>query len=143
MLSSILFAGVGVLGAGYSFIISVVAINHGPKCLVFKNDTHSEWSVPFSNGWDTNKQIKNIKLLCRLFLHLTFHPFQRLPVQHIVLVTVFRARWCGVLASLSVLGAAGHGVNPDSTVCCAGGERPAGSSMRGLLWLLRRGKWLG
>lgn len=57
MLSSILFAGVGVLGAGYSFIISVVAINHGPKCLVFKNKTHTEWSVPFSNGWDTNQQI--------------------------------------------------------------------------------------
>ncbi|XP_056895459.1 transmembrane 4 L6 family member 4 isoform X2 [Takifugu flavidus] len=50
MLSSILFAGVGVLGAGYSFIISIVAINHGPKCLVFKNETHREWSVPFSNG---------------------------------------------------------------------------------------------
>lgn len=50
MLSSILFAGVGVLGAGYSVIISAVAINHGPKCMVFKNDTYTEWSVPFSNG---------------------------------------------------------------------------------------------
>lgn len=50
MLGSILFAGVGVLGAGYSFIVSVVAINLGPKCVVFKNDTHTEWSVPFTNG---------------------------------------------------------------------------------------------
>lgn len=50
MLSSILFAGVGVLGAGYSVIISAVAINHGPKCMVSKNGTYTEWSVPFSNG---------------------------------------------------------------------------------------------
>lgn len=34
MLSSILFAAVGVLGAGYSVIVSAVAINHGPKCLM-------------------------------------------------------------------------------------------------------------
>lgn len=34
MLSSILFAAVGVLGAGYSVIVSAVAINHGPKCIL-------------------------------------------------------------------------------------------------------------
>lgn len=50
MLGSILFAGVGVIGAGYSVIISAVAINHGPKCMVSKNETYTEWRVPFSNG---------------------------------------------------------------------------------------------
>ncbi|XP_053178421.1 transmembrane 4 L6 family member 4 [Scomber japonicus] len=45
MLSSILFAAVGVVGAGYSVIISSVAINHGPKCL---NGT--EWVYPFNEG---------------------------------------------------------------------------------------------
>ncbi|CAF90631.1 unnamed protein product, partial [Tetraodon nigroviridis] len=50
MLSSALFAGVGVLGAGYSFIISAVAINRGPKCVVSYNGTQAEWSTPFSNG---------------------------------------------------------------------------------------------
>lgn len=50
MLSSILFAGVGVLGAGYSLIISAVAINRGPKCMVSHNSSQTEWSVPFSNG---------------------------------------------------------------------------------------------
>lgn len=50
MLSSILFAGVGVLGAGYSLIISAVAINRGPKCVVSQNSSQTEWSVPFSNG---------------------------------------------------------------------------------------------
>lgn len=50
MLSSILFAGVGVLGAGYSVIVSSVAINHGPICLFQKNETEKGWSYPFSNG---------------------------------------------------------------------------------------------
>ncbi|TNN24440.1 Transmembrane 4 L6 family member 4 [Liparis tanakae] len=49
MLSSILFAAVGVAGAGYSVIISAVSINHGPQCLVKMNDTET-WSYPFLNG---------------------------------------------------------------------------------------------
>ncbi|XP_073332686.1 transmembrane 4 L6 family member 4 [Pagrus major] len=49
MLSSILFAGVGVLGAGYSVIVSSVAINHGPMCEV-RNGTGTMWDTPFSNG---------------------------------------------------------------------------------------------
>ncbi|XP_070817438.1 transmembrane 4 L6 family member 4 [Chaetodon trifascialis] len=50
MLSSILFAAVGVLGAGYSVIVSAVAINHGPECVVYRNSTDKLWSSPFSNG---------------------------------------------------------------------------------------------
>lgn len=46
MFSSILFAGVGILGAGYSVIISAVAINKGPKC----NTTLTKWEYPFSAG---------------------------------------------------------------------------------------------
>ncbi|KAG7471697.1 transmembrane 4 L6 family member 4 [Solea senegalensis] len=49
MLSSILFAAVGVLGAGYSVIVSAVAINHGPKCKIV-NGTEMVWDTPFSNG---------------------------------------------------------------------------------------------
>lgn len=45
MLTSILFAAVGVAGAGYSVIVSSVAINHGPLCLV-----DDVWKTPFSNG---------------------------------------------------------------------------------------------
>ncbi|XP_075943993.1 transmembrane 4 L6 family member 4 [Anarhichas minor] len=48
MLTSILFAAVGVVGAGYSVIVSAVAINHGPECLV--NITGKQWDYPFSNG---------------------------------------------------------------------------------------------
>ncbi|XP_042273439.1 transmembrane 4 L6 family member 4 [Thunnus maccoyii] len=49
MLSSILFAAVGVLGAGYSVIVSSIAISHGPLCL-FKNGSKTEWTYPFSDG---------------------------------------------------------------------------------------------
>lgn len=58
MLSSVIFAGVGVLGAGYSLIVSAVAINHGPKCVVSVNGSNEEWSTPFSNGWDSS-EVKN------------------------------------------------------------------------------------
>lgn len=47
MLSSILFAAVGVVGAGYSVIVSAVAINQGPQCVV--NITGSQWDYPFLN----------------------------------------------------------------------------------------------
>nr|XP_046248649.1 transmembrane 4 L6 family member 4 [Scatophagus argus] len=50
MLTSILFAGVGVLGAGYSLIVSAVAINRGPECVVYINGTNKQWDSPFSNG---------------------------------------------------------------------------------------------
>ncbi|XP_034438292.1 transmembrane 4 L6 family member 4 isoform X3 [Hippoglossus hippoglossus] len=95
MLSSMLFAAVGVLGAGYSVIVSSVALSHGPKCGTATNVTN--WVYPFSNG----------------------------------------AGRRGVLASVPVLRAAGHGSNPGGAVWRAGAERPAGSSVWGL-WLLRR-----
>ncbi|XP_026179481.1 transmembrane 4 L6 family member 4 [Mastacembelus armatus] len=50
MLSSILFAAVGVLGAGYSVIVSAVGINHGPKCVISMDGNGTEWGTPFSNG---------------------------------------------------------------------------------------------
>ncbi|XP_066565665.1 transmembrane 4 L6 family member 4 [Amia ocellicauda] len=46
MFTSIIFAAVGVVGAGYSFIVSAVAINHGPKC----KTTDGNWTYPFNNG---------------------------------------------------------------------------------------------
>ncbi|XP_061739880.1 transmembrane 4 L6 family member 4 [Nerophis ophidion] len=48
MLSSILFAAIGVIGAGYSVVVSGVAINRGPQCLVVTNT--SMWTYPFSDG---------------------------------------------------------------------------------------------
>ncbi|KAL3047095.1 transmembrane 4 L6 family member 4 [Trematomus bernacchii] len=50
MLSSILFAAVGVAGAGYSVIVSAVAINEGPQCVVNITETVKFWGTPFSNG---------------------------------------------------------------------------------------------
>uniref|UniRef100_A0A8B9H7H0 Transmembrane 4 L six family member 4 n=1 Tax=Astyanax mexicanus TaxID=7994 RepID=A0A8B9H7H0_ASTMX len=48
MFFSIIFAGVGLLGAGYSFIVSAVAINRGPKCVTaYSNGT---FVYPFHDG---------------------------------------------------------------------------------------------
>ncbi|KAG7488117.1 hypothetical protein MATL_G00031050 [Megalops atlanticus] len=47
MFTSIIFAGVGLIGAGYSTIVSAVAINHGPKCGLTKNSTYV---YPFIDG---------------------------------------------------------------------------------------------
>ncbi|XP_017334022.1 transmembrane 4 L6 family member 4 [Ictalurus punctatus] len=47
MFFSIIFAGVGLLGAGYSFIVSAVAINRGPKCSTNGTDTYT---YPFNEG---------------------------------------------------------------------------------------------
>lgn len=66
MLSSILFAAVGVLGAGYSVIVSSVSINKGPLCMV--EETNQTWEYPFSNGnylsdkslWEMCKEPKNV-----------------------------------------------------------------------------------
>ncbi|XP_012861582.2 transmembrane 4 L6 family member 4 [Echinops telfairi] len=47
MFTSTIFAAIGVLGAGYSFIVSALSINKGPKCLMKTNGT---WGYPFVNG---------------------------------------------------------------------------------------------
>ncbi|XP_035592524.1 transmembrane 4 L6 family member 4-like [Oncorhynchus keta] len=49
MFTSIIFAAVGVLGAGYSIIVSAVAIHNGPMCL-YTNGTIELWTNPFVDG---------------------------------------------------------------------------------------------
>lgn len=46
MFSSIIFAAVGFVGAGYCFVISAFAINKGPKCQI----DNGNWTYPFANG---------------------------------------------------------------------------------------------
>ncbi|KAM7133688.1 transmembrane 4 L6 family member 4-like [Molossus nigricans] len=46
MLSSLIFAGIGLLGAGYSLMVSLIAIRRGPKCLM----AGGQWGYPFING---------------------------------------------------------------------------------------------
>ncbi|NXN86298.1 T4S4 protein, partial [Bombycilla garrulus] len=66
MFSSILFAAVGVVGAGYCFILSAVAINKGPKCL--PSTAGANWTYPFHDGnylsnhtlWNECKSPENI-----------------------------------------------------------------------------------
>ncbi|XP_043926548.1 transmembrane 4 L6 family member 4 [Protopterus annectens] len=47
MFTSIIFAAIGFVGAGYCFIISAVAINKGPKC---ENGFNATYSYPFHDG---------------------------------------------------------------------------------------------
>ncbi|XP_056304168.1 transmembrane 4 L6 family member 4 [Danio aesculapii] len=48
MFSSILFAAAGAVGAGYSVIVSCVALNHGPKCFLSSDSTNATY--PFMDG---------------------------------------------------------------------------------------------
>ncbi|XP_058517147.1 transmembrane 4 L6 family member 4 [Ochotona princeps] len=50
MFTSTIFAAIGFVGAGYSFIISAVAINKGPKCLIAGDSSSGTWGYPFENG---------------------------------------------------------------------------------------------
>ncbi|KAG7456911.1 hypothetical protein MATL_G00240990 [Megalops atlanticus] len=85
MFTSIIFAGVGVLGAGYSFIVSAVAINRGPICFVEQGN----WTYPFTDGdylsnhtlWDQCKSPDGI-----VSWHLTL--FSLLLVMGLVQVTL-------------------------------------------------------
>ncbi|XP_035268600.1 transmembrane 4 L6 family member 4 [Anguilla anguilla] len=49
MFTSIIFAGVGLAGAGYSIIISAVAINRGPKCGL-DTASNATFVYPFEEG---------------------------------------------------------------------------------------------
>ncbi|CAJ0946127.1 unnamed protein product [Ranitomeya imitator] len=77
MLSSILFAAIGFVGAGYSFIISIVGIHNGPKCDVGSGN----WTYAFEGGnylghpsiWSTCEAPKdivpwNLTLFCLLLI---------------------------------------------------------------------------
>lgn len=84
MLTSILFAAVGLVGAGYSVIVSSVAINHGPLCQV----GDGEWKNPFSNGWDTDTSDKDIYRIFSSWsyytdVHLHLHLFSKTMTQRL------------------------------------------------------------
>ena len=46
MFTSTIFAVIGFLGAGYSFVVSAISINKGPKCHLGS----ASWDYPFQNG---------------------------------------------------------------------------------------------
>ncbi|XP_059247738.1 transmembrane 4 L6 family member 4 isoform X2 [Mustela nigripes] len=53
MFTSTIFAVIGFLGAGYSFVISAISINKGPKCLM----GNSTWGYPFHEGRDPDASL--------------------------------------------------------------------------------------
>lgn len=64
MFTSTIFAVIGFLGAGYSFVISAISINKGSKCLM----DNSTWGYPFHDGdylndkalWSKCREPKNV-----------------------------------------------------------------------------------
>lgn len=111
MLSSILFAAVGVLGAGYSVIVSAVAINGGPLCEMFGNET---WDYPFVSGdylkdqslWSKCQSPKDI-------IHWHLSLFSVLLVMGLIQVAL-----CAVQVVNGLLGA----LCGDCCGCCGGSD---------------------
>ncbi|PIO26863.1 hypothetical protein AB205_0196160, partial [Aquarana catesbeiana] len=76
--SSILFAAIGFVGAGYNFIVSIVAINKGPICY-FEKEGQPTWDYPFSEGnylgnhtlWETCTKFKDIDTKITITWNLT------------------------------------------------------------------------
>ncbi|XP_072294671.1 transmembrane 4 L6 family member 4 [Eucyclogobius newberryi] len=112
MLSSILFAAVGVVGAGYSVIISAVAMNLGPKCLT--DSTNGTWSFPFNDGdylKDTSLWSRCLEPKDIVHWHLTL--FSLLLVMGLV-----QAALCAVQVVNGLLGA----LCGDCCGCCGGSD---------------------
>ncbi|XP_062868838.1 transmembrane 4 L6 family member 4 [Trichomycterus rosablanca] len=107
MLFSIIFAAVGIVGAGYSFIVSAVAINRGPKCL-----SNGTYVYPFSEGdylsnhtlWDLCEGPKGI-----VSWHLTL--FSMLLIMGLVQVVL-----CAFQAINGLIGT----ICGDCCGCCGG-----------------------
>lgn len=115
MLSSILFAAVGVLGAGYSVIVSGVAINEGPLCFVNSTGVNGTgWEYPFSNGdylsekdlWNKCEEPANV-----VSWHLSL--FSVLLVMGIIQIAL-----CAVQVINGLLGA----LCGDCCGCCGGSD---------------------
>nr|XP_003230718.2 PREDICTED: transmembrane 4 L6 family member 5 [Anolis carolinensis] len=49
MFLSVILAAVGVLGASYSVVVSLLGLVHGPLCQYMVNGTHLDWGRPFEN----------------------------------------------------------------------------------------------
>uniref|UniRef100_UPI0037E74239 transmembrane 4 L6 family member 4 n=1 Tax=Semicossyphus pulcher TaxID=241346 RepID=UPI0037E74239 len=115
MLSSILFAAVGVLGAGYSVIVSALAINHGPQCVVKRNDTNKAWGTPFSDG----DYLSNKTLWTQLCLEPEGVVSWHLSLFSVLLVMgIIQMALCAVQVVNGLLGA----ICGDCCGCCGGSD---------------------
>ncbi|KAM8953749.1 transmembrane 4 L6 family member 4-like [Pelodytes ibericus] len=112
MFSSILFAAIGFVGAGYCFIISVVAISRGPKCL-----TIDGWDYPFENGdhlWDSGLWKR-----CKQPAHIVQWNLTLFSL--LLIMSGVQAVLCAVQAINGLIGT----ICGDCKCCgCCGGEGP-------------------
>ncbi|XP_028301244.1 transmembrane 4 L6 family member 4 [Gouania willdenowi] len=110
MLSSILFAAVGVLGAGYSIIISAVAINKGPKCEV----KEGSWGYPFSKGDYLSNN--NLWSLCQSPSNVV--PWHLTLFSMLLIMGLIQVLLCAVQVVNGLLGA----LCGDCCGCCGGSD---------------------
>uniref|UniRef100_A0A4W5KHL2 Transmembrane 4 L six family member 4 n=1 Tax=Hucho hucho TaxID=62062 RepID=A0A4W5KHL2_9TELE len=106
MFTSIIFAAVGVLGAGYSFIVSAVAIHKGPKCLYMNGTTESDY-LNNHTLWEGCIKPEGI-----VTWHLTLFSM-------LLVMGLLQAVLCAIQVINGLIGA----ICGDCCGCCGGGKR--------------------
>ncbi|XP_007502113.1 transmembrane 4 L6 family member 4 [Monodelphis domestica] len=95
MFNSIIVSGIGLVGALYAFIISVVAINRGPKCFV-GNDT---WEYPFHDG--NYLKDRDLWSNCKEPIHIVPWNLTLFSIQ--LIISSFQMLLCGIQLVKSIL----------------------------------------
>uniref|UniRef100_A0A4W5K2A2 Transmembrane 4 L six family member 4 n=1 Tax=Hucho hucho TaxID=62062 RepID=A0A4W5K2A2_9TELE len=110
MFTSIIFAAVGVLGAGYSFIVSAVAIHKGPKCLYMNEPFYRSNTFDYLNNhtlWEGCIKPEGI-----VTWHLTLFSM-------LLVMGLLQAVLCAIQVINGLIGA----ICGDCCGCCGGGKR--------------------
>ncbi|XP_043849266.1 transmembrane 4 L6 family member 4-like [Dromiciops gliroides] len=103
--NSMMFSGIGSVGALYALIISVIAINRGPKCFVGNNT----WEYPFRDG--NYLKDKNLWNNCKEPTHIV--PWN---------LTLFSIQL--IISSIQMLLCGSHMVKSFSEIICGGCQCP-------------------
>uniref|UniRef100_A0A803JG32 Transmembrane 4 L six family member 4 n=1 Tax=Xenopus tropicalis TaxID=8364 RepID=A0A803JG32_XENTR len=117
MFSSIIFAAIGFVGAGYCFVVSAVAINKGPKCFVGLGlDGKEFWAYIFNDGdylGNTN--------LWKLCSNQDIVPWNLTLFSLLLIMSGVQAVLCAIQAINGLIGT----ICGDCKCCgCCGGDGP-------------------
>ncbi|XP_076133765.1 transmembrane 4 L6 family member 4 [Alosa pseudoharengus] len=110
MFTSIIFAAIGVVGAGYSVIISAVAINRGPICQI-KNGT---WAYPFNEG----NYLSNHDLWIQCEKPIDIVPWHLTLFSMLLAMGLVQVALCGFQAINGIIGT----ICGDCCGCCGSSE---------------------
>uniref|UniRef100_A0A8C5M2C0 Transmembrane 4 L6 family member 4 n=1 Tax=Leptobrachium leishanense TaxID=445787 RepID=A0A8C5M2C0_9ANUR len=112
MFSSLLFAAVGFVGAGYSFIIAIVGIHKGPKCDVGTGN----WTYAFHDG----EYLRNTSLWSRCEEPVDIVPWNLTLFCLLLIMSAVQGVLCAIQAINGLIGMFCVGCK---TGCC-GGDGP-------------------